>query len=803
LDGRPIVPVGMHRERSCACRAASIPRLFFQGPNGFWYAATLSIRTLKDAVNVLWVGDFNGSPDSSTAATVTAVSTPEEAAERMAQAGSPFDAILVPVAAGQGGVEGVWRARAAAPGAPLVGILDVVDRNTLAAVLRAGADDYVAADSGTEALAAAVRTAGVRRRREEERRARTLRVLYAGAPPEDVDALRAYVEARAPHVHLTFVPGVHDAEREMGRSGWDAMLVDERADDGEALELLRELPDVPVVLVVAPGRESLALDALRMGAAGYVVRNPGWPGQVPVEVECASVRRTLRRQLAAELEREKVLQLAFDSLASRLLVLDRDGVVTYASRSWLEMAVACGTPLCAPTPGENYLEACRSAAPRDADSLRAGEGMAAVLQGRADRFEMEYRCDVPGSPQWFLLQATPMPSEYGGVVVCHVNVTERHRMEEALRENSERYARATAAGAVGVWDWNLETGEMFVDPALKTLLGYADHEIANRMEEWGRHAHPDDVPDAWDATNGYLEGRLPRLEHEHRMLHRDGSVRWFLARGVGGRRPDGTIYRLVGTDTDVTERRVVEQELRQSRAELRRLAGRLMVAQDEERRRIARELHDDLIQRVAALGIGISRLTNASPAELRSGTARLHAQVEHLADGIRSLSHRMHSTVLEHAGLVPALRSLCQEYGRLEGVEAELDSEGMDTELPEEVAGALYRIAQEGLRNVVRHAGVREVRVTLARVDGAAELGVVDAGQGFDPAAVAADGLGLASMAERARLLGGVFEVRSAPGAGTELRARIPLPPASPSWESVASPRADARHPESFTAPSG
>jgi two-component system, NarL family, sensor histidine kinase UhpB len=727
------------------------------------------------AVNVLWVGNLSGS--AGFAVDVSPVPTPEEAAERMAHAGSPYDAVVVPVAAGRAGVERVRQVREAVPAAPLVALLDVVDRDTVAAVLQAGADDYVPADAGREALAAAVRTAATRRRREQEREAVTLRVLYGGAPPDDADAVRAHMQARAPHMRLTFVPGVRDAAGEMRRSGWDAVLLDERGGGVEALELLRDLPDTSVVLVVAPGSEALAVGALRLGAAGYVVRNPGWLHQVPVEVECAFTRRTLRRQLAADLEREKVLQLAFDSLSSRLLVLDRDGVVTYASRSWREMAGACSTPLCAPMPGENYLEACRSAAPCDEDAFRAGEGMAAVLQGRTDRFEMEYRCDAPGGPQWYLLQATPMLLEYGGVVVCHVNVTERRRMEEALRESHERYALATAAGAVGVWDWNLETGEMFVDPALKALLGYADHEIPNRVEAWGRHTHPDDMAGAWDAVNGYLEGRLPRLEHEHRMLHRDGSMRWFLARGGGERRPDGTIYRLVGTDADVTERRVVEQELLQSRAELRRLAGRLVAAQDEERRRIARELHDDLIQRVAALGIGISGLTGAPLAEVRLRTASLHARVEHLADGIRTLSHRMHSAVLEHAGLVPALDSLCQEFGRLEGLAAEFHTEGADAGLPPELAGALYRIAQEGLRNVVRHAAVRTARVTLSQADGSVGLVVADAGRGFDPAAVGAEGLGLVSMAERARLLGGTFEVRSAPGAGTELRTRIPLPP--------------------------
>ncbi|HYR07981.1 MAG TPA: ATP-binding protein, partial [Longimicrobium sp.] len=135
--------------------------------------------------------------------------------------------------------------------------------------------------------------------------------------------------------------------------------------------------------------------------------------------------------------------------------------------------------------------------------------------------------------------------------------------------------------------------------------------------------------------------------------------------------------------------------------------------------------------------------------------------------------------------------------GRLEGVAVEFHAEGMDTGLPAELSGALYRIAQEGLRNVVRHAGVREARVTLERVDGSVELTVADPGRGFDPAAAGAEGLGLVSMAERAHLLGGVFEVRSAPGTGTELRVRIPLPPAEgDAGEEPAAEAASARRTE-------
>ena len=178
---------------------------------------------------------------------------------------------------------------------------------------------------------------------------------------------------------------------------------------------------------------------------------------------------------------------------------------------------------------------------------------------------------------------------------------------------------------------------------------------------------------------------------------------------------------------------------------------------------------------MAALGIGISRLANAPPDEVQARAAGLHAQVDLLADRIRGLSHRMHPAVLEHIGLVPALSSVCEDFERIDGIRTEFVADHADGPFPRELSLAVYRVTQEGLRNVARHSGSQTARVTLTRESNAMELVIADSGVGFDPAAVGPEGLGLVSMAERVHLLGGDFKLTSAPGAGTELRARFPL----------------------------
>ena len=141
-------------------------------------------------------------------------------------------------------------------------------------------------------------------------------------------------------------------------------------------------------------------------------------------------------------------------------------------------------------------------------------------------------------------------------------------LERRVQQRTQWYELAVSAGKVGVWDWNLETDEIYIAPSLKALLGYQDAEIPNRMKNWASHVHPDDRAAVWEAVNAYLEGVTESYEVEHRMLCKDGSTCWILARGSAIRSPDGKACRLSGTDTDITERKLTEEKLQNSEAEL-------------------------------------------------------------------------------------------------------------------------------------------------------------------------------------------------------------------------------------------
>jgi two-component system sensor histidine kinase UhpB len=281
-----------------------------------------------------------------------------------------------------------------------------------------------------------------------------------------------------------------------------------------------------------------------------------------------------------------------------------------------------------------------------------------------------------------------------------------------------------------------------------------------------------------------LNGEADTYEVEHRMLHKDGSVRWFLSRGSVVKRADGTPGSLIGTDVDVTERKAAERERGDLTAQLQHLAGQLIVAQETERARIARDLHDDVSQQLAGLAIALSSLkrrVGTLPADdnLRNDVSSLQRRTIAVSENVRHLSHDLHSSVLQHAGLVAGLTAHCDDIRRYENLEVSFSAIGDFESADADAALCLYRVAQEALRNIVKHADARRADVRIRRVADDAELTVSDDGKGFDVAEArkGRKGLGLISINERARLAGGTVAIATELNGGTRVQIRIPVVP--------------------------
>jgi len=220
-----------------------------------------------------------------------------------------------------------------------------------------------------------------------------------------------------------------------------------------------------------------------------------------------------------------------------------------------------------------------------------------------------------------------------------------------------------------------------------------------------------------------------------------------------------------------------EEDLRQSRSELRTLAARLLTTQEEERRRVSRELHDDLNQKLAMLEVDAERLGQQSliSPEIRKDVQSLRDRTAEVSNDIRRVAYQLHPSVLDHLGLQVALRSYCAEFSNRDGIQVKFSGPEQQQRIPEEIALCLYRVTQESLRNVAKHASAKSARVALEVVDHRIHLSVRDNGVGFDTAAKHKGGIGLLSMKERVRLVDGELTLKSKPGRGTRIDVWAPL----------------------------
>jgi PAS domain S-box-containing protein len=358
------------------------------------------------------------------------------------------------------------------------------------------------------------------------------------------------------------------------------------------------------------------------------------------------------------------------------------------------------------------------------------------------------------------------------------NITERKRTEAALRESEERLTLAFEGAQEGVWDWNLDTGAVVYSPRWKQMLGYADDEIEPHVRAWERLLHPDDWPQA-EALNEAVARGEPTYEGEFRLCHKDGHYIHVLSRGYPVRRePGGPVVRIVGTHFDLTARKRAEEE--RTRTEL---LARMVFAQEDERRRIAREMHDQLGEQLTTLNLRIASLKEASAGrpELGDQVAALEAVAQQIDRDVDHLVWALRPTALDDLGLRAALANYVQDWSKRVRIAAQLHTSGLlDDRLPSEAETTLYRIAQEALTNIARHSRATRVEVILERRADHVLLVVEDDGVGFEPADQAGEsaGFGLRGMHERAALVGASLQIESAAGKGTTILLRMAAPAA-------------------------
>jgi PAS domain S-box-containing protein len=347
---------------------------------------------------------------------------------------------------------------------------------------------------------------------------------------------------------------------------------------------------------------------------------------------------------------------------------------------------------------------------------------------------------------------------------------EQERAAEAMREIQERMDLAADAALLGMWVWEIPNNHIWATDKCKALYGYPPQGDMS-YEALLVRVHPDDRDATEQAIARALAGE-GRFEKEHRVLLPDGTMRWIEASGRAERDAKGKLARLLGVSIDITERKQAEHAARE-------VSGKLITAQEDERKRIARDLHDDLNQRLALLSVEMELLGQMPEGNRELSQQRIEhmaGRVKEMSSDVHKMSYQLHPAKLDQLGLVAATRSFCRELSQQSGIRVEFVHDELPGELNQDLALCLYRVVQESLQNMVRHSRATEARVELRMNGKELHLAVSDNGVGFDVAyATRHGGLGLVGMRERMRLVQGTIALRSAPGQGAQVEFTAPL----------------------------
>jgi PAS domain S-box-containing protein len=351
-----------------------------------------------------------------------------------------------------------------------------------------------------------------------------------------------------------------------------------------------------------------------------------------------------------------------------------------------------------------------------------------------------------------------------------IDITESKHIQEKLRESEGRFRLVANAAPVMIW--------MSGPDKLCTYFNETWLEFTGRSHQqesgngWANGVHADDLQLCMATYENAFDRREP-FHMEYRLRRRDGEYRWVFDQGVPRFDPDGSFAGYIGSAFDVTELRLAQEALSG-------MSQKLIEAHEQERAWIARELHDDINQRIALLAInleGLDQTLQATDPGINLRLAEMSRQVSDLGGDVQALSHHLHSSKLEYLGITAAASSYCRELSARHGVEVDSSFDGIPQKLPEEIALCLFRILQEALQNAVKHSGSKHFEVSMRGSLACIELSVRDSGIGFDvdDAIRGGHGLGLISMKERLKLVHGELSIDAQPRRGTLIRATVPL----------------------------
>jgi PAS domain S-box-containing protein len=450
------------------------------------------------------------------------------------------------------------------------------------------------------------------------------------------------------------------------------------------------------------------------------------------------------------------------------------------------------------------------------DLMQRQQMVFSAIQNK-EPWEIEYRLlRYDGEYRWMVDHGVPVYSDAGefqGYIGTCLDVTESKVAETRLQEEQARFDLVVRGAAVGIWDWVAATNRNYFSQRFCEILGFHPEEIEHTHNTFIELLHPEDRDRVREAALAHVEQRIP-FDMEFRMRTKSGDYKWVHSSGQAVWDDQGRPVRMAGTVADITHRKLIEEALLESNALLEQkvtertmelkqanallhqemlqrsqieqerlqLQRDLAMAEEQQRRHIARELHDELGQLIVSMKLGLRNCGIVCPPATPL-SERLH-KLQEIADSIEKATHqvarKLRPTALDDQGLLPALIDLLEDWSRQSYIEVDWQAaEFKDHEFTLAVKSAIYRTVQEALTNVLKHARATRVSVILDRKPSYVLLIVEDNGQGFAVEAIDAPSnqrMGLKGMKERVELAGGEWEIESSPeGGGATIYVRLPL----------------------------
>jgi len=546
----------------------------------------------------------------------------------------------------------------------------------------------------------------------------------------------------------------------------------------------RLLPDTEIVIVSQHEAPEMVRQAFNAGARAYVVKS--------------TVAKELRRQKALRVSEER-FRSAMTNMAEGLVMLDAQGRITYMNPAAETLFGWTSAELL----GKEIHQTTHYKFPDGSPYTTTNCPLLQVLRsGAAVREQEDLFIRKDGSFLPVVFSASPVKTDgaTGGMVVCFRDDAKRRQAEEALRQSERIYRGIGESIDYGVWICDEHGRNVYASPSFLQLIGLTQQQCSEF--DWAHAMHPEEVSATREAWQKCVRNGT-NWEREHRFRTADGHWHHILSRGVPIRDSQGKILYWAGINLDIQHRKEAERQLQQlvqtlesrvsertlelenATTKLRELTGKLLQTQDEERRRIARELHDGAGQLVVAMSMNLNSIVNEKEklsVQARQNLEQNQALIEQASREIRTMSHLLHPPLLDEVGLDSALRWYIDGFSERSKITVETKlASGFTEDLPRDMALSVFRIVQESLTNIHRHSESPTALVQIDRSPSEITLVIEDKGKGV-PAQIQSKissgeltGVGLRGMRERVRQFGGHLDVRLN-GHRTRVMAVLPIP---------------------------